>query len=392
METLLVILKLEKNSKLAVVFNIGHILTTCTKNDKICARGDNMYKLPFNYNYDDIDILKALNKANSKLGELNGIINTMPNPNIILNAVILGEAKESSEIENIVTTFDEVFKEITLNNQDSASKEVVNYRQAVLYGYNLVKENGFISSKMLEDIHHIIEPNVGGIRKIPGTVIMNTKTKEVLHNPPQDEREIRDYLSNLEKYINYNELEDTDPLIKMSMIHYQFESIHPFHDGNGRTGRILNVLYLVLQEKLSLPILYLSKYVNSTKQEYYKFLHDMRIDSKYIKDYLLYMINGVYETSIFTLNFIDKFRNSMDGCKVLLKDKNPKLYSEELVEYLFYDFYTKNEYLRERLSISRNTASKYLNELEELGILSSEQVGKEKIYKNNYLYDLIKEW
>jgi len=351
-----------------------------------------MHKLPLNYNYDDIDILKALNKANSKLGELNGIINTMPNPNIILNAVILGEAKESSEIENIVTTFDEVFKEITLNNQNSASKEVVNYRQAVLHGFNLVKENGFISSNMIEDIHHIIEPNVGGIRKIPGTVIMNTLTKEVLHNPPQNEQEIRDYLSNLEKYINYNELEDTDPLIKMAIIHYQFESIHPFHDGNGRTGRILNVLYLVLQEKISLPILYLSKYINSTKDEYYRCLHNMRIDSKYIKDYLLYMIKGVEETSKFTLNFINNFRNSMDACRNLLKDKNPKLYSEELVEYLFYDFYTKNEYLRNRLSISRNTAGKYLNELEELGVLTSEQVGKEKIFKNNYLYGLMKEW
>ncbi len=351
-----------------------------------------MHKLPLKYNYDDIEILKALNKANSKLGELNGIINTMPNPNIILNAVILGEAKESSEIENIVTTFDEVFKEIISNNQNSASKEVVNYRQAVLYGFNFVKEKGFISSKMIEDVHHIIEPNVGGIRKIPGTVIMNTKTKEVLHNPPQNEQEIRDYLSNLEKYINYNELEDTDPLIKMSMIHYQFESIHPFHDGNGRTGRILNVLYLVLQEKISLPIQYLSKYINSTKDDYYRHLYDMRIDSKYIKDYLLYMIKGVEETSKFTLNFINRFRNSMDECRILLKEKNPKLYSEELVEYLFYDFYTKNEYIRNRLSISRNTASKYLKELEELGILTSEQIGKEKIFKNNYLYDLIKEW
>ena len=350
-----------------------------------------MHKLPFEYNYDDIDILKALNKANSKLGELNGIINTMPNPNIILNAVILGEAKESSEIENIVTTFDEVFKEITLKNQNSASKEVVNYRQAILFGFSQVKNNGFISSKIIEEVHHIIEPNVGGIRKIPGTVIMNTKTKEILHNPPQSEMEIRDYLSNLEKYINYDEIENTDPLIKMSMIHYQFESIHPFHDGNGRTGRILNILYLVLQQKISLPILYLSKYINSTKEEYYKCLHDMRIDEKYIKDYLLYMINGVEKTCIFTLEFIDKFRKSMDDCKKRVKDNKPKIYSEELVEYLFYDFYTKNEYLREKLSISRNTAGKYLSELEELGILTSEQVGKEKIFKNNYLYELIKE-
>lgn len=367
-------------------------MTTCTKNDKICAEGDNVHKLPFEYNYDDIDILKALNKANSKLGELNGIISTMPNPKNILNAVILGEAKESSEIENIVTTFDEVFKEMALKNQNFSSKEVVNYRQAILYGLSQVKNNGFISSKIIEEIHHIIEPNVGGIRKIPGTVIMNTKTKEILHNPPQSESEIRDYLSNLENYINYYELENTDPLIKMSMIHYQFESIHPFHDGNGRTGRILNVLYLVLQQKLSLPILYLSKYINSTKEEYYKCLYNMRIDNKYIKDYLLYMINGVEKTSIFTLEFINKFRKAMDNCRNLVKQNKPKIYSEELIEYLFYDFYTKNEYLRERLSISRNTAGKYLSELEELGVLTSEQVGKEKIFKNNYLYELIQEW
>lgn len=351
-----------------------------------------MNKLPFNYNYDDIDILKALNNANAKLGELNGIVKTMPNPNIILNAVILGEAKESSEIENIVTTFDEVFKEITLKNQNVASKEVVNYRQAVLYGYNQVKNKGYINSKLIEEVHHIIEPNVGGIRKIPGTVIMNTKTKEILHTPPQGEQEIRDYLSNLERYINYNELEDTDPLIKMAMIHYQFESIHPFHDGNGRTGRILNILYLVLCGKLLLPILYLSKYINSTKEEYYKCLYNMRLDSKYIKDYLLYMIKGVEENSIFTLNFIGKFRQAMDNCKSIVKNKKPKLYSDELIDYLFYDFYTKNEFLRNKLSISRNTAGKYLTELESIGVLTSEQVGKEKIYKNNYLYELIKEW
>ncbi len=351
-----------------------------------------MHNLPIDFNYDDVDILKALNKANGKLGELNGIINTMPNPNIILNAVILGEAKESSEIENIVTTFDELFKEITLKNQNDASKEVVNYRQAVLFGFNEVKENGFINSKIIEDIHHIIDPSVGGIRKIPGTVIMNTKTKEVLHTPPQGENEIRNYLSNLERYMNYPEIEDTDPLIKMSMIHYQFESIHPFYDGNGRTGRILNVLYLVLQNKLSLPILYLSKYINSTKNEYYKCLYDMRVDDIYIKNYLLYMIRGVEYTSDFTLAFISKFRGAMENCKALLKKKNSKLYSEELVEYLFFDFYTKNEYLRNALSISRNTASKYLSELETIGILTSEQVGKEKIYKNNYLYELMKEW
>ena len=187
-----------------------------------------MHKLPFNLNLEDVDILKVLSNTNNKIGELNGFVKSLPNPNIILNAVILGEAKESSEIENIVTTFDRIFKEITLNIDDSSSKEVVNYRQAILHGFKLLKRNGYISTNMLVEIHKIVEPNVGDIRKIPRTVILNTKTNETLHTPPQNEQEIRDYLSNLENYINYSELENVDPLIKMALIHYQFESIHPF--------------------------------------------------------------------------------------------------------------------------------------------------------------------
>ena len=212
-----------------------------------------MHKLPFDLNLDDIDILKALSNANNKIGELNGLVKALPNQNIILNAVILGEAKESSEIENIVTTYDRIFKEIT-------------YRQAILHGFKLLNDNGFISTNMLVEIYRIIEPSVGDIRKIPGTVILNTKTNEILHAPPQNESKIRECLSNLEKYINYPELENADPLIKMGLIHFQFESIHPFHDGNGRVGRILNILYLVLEHKINIPILYLSKYINAHKK------------------------------------------------------------------------------------------------------------------------------
>lgn len=351
-----------------------------------------MHKLPFDYNLNDIDILKALITANSKLGELNGIINTLPNPKILLNAIILGEAKHSSEIENIVTTFDEIFKEMTLSNQDENSKEVVRYKEAILYGFYETKEKGFINTKIIENIHHIIEPSVGSIRKIPGTVILNTKTKEILHTPPQSEEEIRFYVSNLENYINYDELEEANPLVKMALIHYQFESIHPFHDGNGRTGRILNILYLVLKEKLSLPVLYLSKYINSTKDEYYKHLHDIRINKDNIKDYILYMVNGVYETSLFTINFIKKFNDSINACQNIIKEKLPTLNKEELINHLFFDFYTKNDFIKEKLNVSRNTASKYLKELEKIGVLTSEKIGKEVIYKNNFLYELINEW
>lgn len=351
-----------------------------------------MHKLPFDLNLEDVDILKVLSNTNNKIGELNGFVKSLPNPNIILNAVILGEAKESSEIENIVTTFDRIFKEITLNIDDSSSKEVVNYRQAILHGFKLLKRNGYISTNMLVEIHKIVEPNVGDIRKIPGTVILNTKTNETLHTPPQNEQEIRDYLSNLEKYINYSELENVDPLIKMALIHYQFESIHPFHDGNGRTGRILNILYLVLERKLTLPILYLSKYINEHKNEYYEQLNLMQKNLCNYKSYIIYMLNAINEMSEYTIKFIDKMLRCMENAKKIILEKLPKIYSKELLEYLFYDFYTKNEYFRIALNISRNTASKYLHSLAEIGVLTEEKIGKEIIYKNAFLYDLIKTW
>ena len=363
-----------------------------TRFDHFYSPIENVHKLPFDWNRDDVDILNAVNRANGKLGELNGVMNTLPNPKEILNAILLGEAKESSAIENIVTTFDEVFKELALNDQDSASKEVVHYRQAALYGFEEVRKNGFISPNMIEAIHRIIDPAVGGIRRIPGTVILNTKTKGILHTPPQSEEEIREYLKNLTEYINYDELEDIDPLIKMAILHYQFESIHPFCDGNGRTGRILNVLYLVLKGRLSLPVLYLSKYINRTRGRYYQRLDALQNDLNRLKDYVIYMVDGVYETCVFTLDFIDMFRKCMDACRSTVKSRLPKIYSEELITYLFYDFYTKNDYLREKLSISRNTAGKYLKELEEIGVLTSEKVGKEKLYKNNYLFELIQKW
>ncbi|MGI6359531.1 MAG: Fic family protein [Acholeplasmatales bacterium] len=351
-----------------------------------------MRKLPIKYNYNNPNILVALSKANYELGFLNGVVSLLPNPNIILNAIILGEAKESSSIENIVTTFDDLFKEIALKNQNFSSKEVVNYRKAILKGYYSLVKNNYISTNMIIDIHSIIEPNSGGIRKIPGTVILNTKTKEVLHTPPQSENEIREYLDNLEKYINHKEMKDLDPLIKMALIHYQFESIHPFHDGNGRVGRILNVLYLVLEEKLTLPILYLSRCINETRSEYYQYLQKMRLDDKYIKDYLLYMINCFGKTSRFTINFINKFLNLMEKANKLIKEKCPKIHSDKLVNYLFYDFYTKNKYFRNNLGVSRNTATKYLNELADNGFLVVEQVGKEKLYKNAFLYELVDSW
>ena len=352
-----------------------------------------MNNLPFEYNYDDIDILKSLSKANNRIGELNGLLRLLPNPKVILNAITIGEAKESSEIENIVTTYDEIFKEIALNEtMPSAAKEVVNYRKAILHGFELVKENGFISTNIIAEIHRVIEPGTGDIRKIPGTVILNTKTKEVLHVPPQSEEEILMYLSNLEQYINYPDIENIDPLIKMAIIHYQFESIHPFYDGNGRTGRLINILYLILMKKLSMPILYLSKYINETKSEYYEFFKRMQEDGSLFKEYIIYFLEGISSMCDFTIHFIDQISLQIDNAESQIKDKCPKIYSHKLVQYLFYDFYTKNEYFRQALNISRNTSTAWLKELVRNGFLIEEKVGKEMLYKNAFLFDLMREW
>lgn len=344
-----------------------------------------MKKLSFGIDLEDKEILKALCRANHKLGELNGIAKSMPNPPIVLNAITIGEAKESSEIENIVTTYDEIYRQIILQENNPSAKEVVSYRRAILEGANMVEENGYISTNMLLDIHHIIEPNVGGIRKVPGTVIMNTATGEVMHTPPQAEGEILDLLSNLEKYINYPELEDVDPLIKMALIHYQFESIHPFYDGNGRCGRILCILYLMLEKRLCTPILYLSKYINSNRNQYYKLLQKARKSEEGLKEYVLYMIRGVEKTCEFTIDLITDFNKALEATRNIIEEKLPAIYSDALVEYLFYEFCTKNEYLCKNLGISRNTASKYLKALCEVGVLIEEKVGKAKIYKNSFL-------
>lgn len=350
-----------------------------------------MYKLPLDIECDDIEILKILSKANYKIGELEGIINQLPNPQILLNAITLGEAKDSSEIENIVTTYDEIYKEMTSENSISANaKEVIRYRSAISMGNDELKKNGYITINTLVHIQERIEENKGGIRKLPGTVIKNSKTNEVIYMPPQSTQEIWDCLSNLEEYINTNN--EYDPLVNMAIIHYQFETIHPFYDGNGRTGRILNVLYLIMKGKIKYPTLYLSKYIIQNKDEYYQLLKKCNTEQQSIKEFIIYMLKGVLQTSEFTITFINEILSSIELTSSLMKERLPKIYSKDLVEYLYYEFYTKNEYFRESLGISRGTAIKYLKLLEENGFLVSEKVGKEVIYKNVALFNIMDKW
>ena len=348
-----------------------------------------MKTLPFNdYNLKTPRILEVLNEASRSLAELKGFANSIPNQHILINAITINEAKCSSAIENIVTTHDSIYKVLTESGfKDEAAKEVVDYRRAIWRGYEIIKEKGFISTNVLVELQGMIERNNAGIRKNPGTNLINSKTGEVIYTPPQDEKEIRDLLKNLEDYINEND-DEVDPLIKMALIHYQFESIHPFYDGNGRTGRILNVLYLVLNNLLDSPILYLSNYINKNKEQYYKLFTEFREKNNY-EDWIIYILNGVEETSKNTIELIKQIQKEMESYKEEFITKLPKIYSDELLDSLFFEVYTRINYIEDRCGVTRQTAASYLNSLVEARLLELEKIGRESIYKNTRLIDLL---
>lgn len=349
-----------------------------------------MTKLPYNISLNELAISNILVKANYSLGELNGLIKLLPNPNIVLSIVMLSESKNSSAIENIITTYDELFSSLINSNKENKSiKEVINYKSALYKGFELVKENDFINTNIIKQIHFELLKSKSGIRKLPGTVIKNERTGDVHHIPPQSFEEINDYLENLDNYINFEN--DLDPLINMAIIHYQFESIHPFYDGNGRTGRILNVLYLVLKEKIDLPILFLSKYINKTKDQYYELFKKCNEDIKNIDKFIIYMLNGINQTAKYTTNLVRGINDLMLITDKKMKEKLPDIYNYKIVQQIFCNLYTKNKIFREDLNISRNTATKYLKLLEKEGFLISEKVGKEVIYKNVQLFNIVDE-
>ncbi len=350
------------------------------------------YKLPMlppNVDLETKTVLKQLARANRALAELKGYADTIPNKHILINAVMINEAKDSSAIENIITTHDDLYKAMSdASGASSAAKEVVSYRTALWFGYEQVKAREMLTTNMIVEIQGVIEKNRAGIRKLPGTVLMNERTGETVYTPPSGENEIRTLLSNLEKYIN-EDFDDIDPLIKLAVIHYQFESIHPFYDGNGRTGRIINVLYLVLKELLDSPILYLSSYIIRNKSAYYKLLQEVRTEENW-EDWIIYILTGIEETAEETLQIVKKINAEVETMSAEIKEKLPKISSKELIDLLFYEFYTKIAYIENGLSVSRKTAVNYLNALEKEGFLTSEKIGKERIYQNKRLYDLVK--
>lgn len=337
---------------------------------------------------ESVAILKQLAKAHRYLAELKGTAKTIPNESILINTLTLQEAKDSSEIENIITTHDDLYKEnVLIDTKKHASKEVFNYAQGLKLGFEIVRKEKLLLNKHILTIQKELLQNNAGFRTQAGTKLVNSQGQTV-YTPPQNATEVLDLMSNLERFINDNDFSDIDPLIKMAIIHYQFESIHPFYDGNGRTGRIINILYLVLSGLLDIPILYLSRYITQNKADYYKVLQGVRETNDW-EAMVLYMLKGVEVTAEQTIVLITKIRDLMADYKAKMRTELPKIYSQDLINILFRNPYTKIEFLEKELNITRQTASIYLDKISELGFLEKTKVGKSNYYMNTELINVL---
>jgi len=340
----------------------------------------------------EIETRTVLRKAISvgrALAELKGLGATIPNQSVLVNSLILQEARSSSEIENIVTTNDSLFRAFTSDTGkiDPATKEVLRYREALWEGFTGLKKRPVLSTNLFIKLVQTIRKNQAGIRNIPGTVVSNAVTGDIIYTPPEGETVIRDKLKNLEEYIHAED--DIDPLIKLAVIHYQFESIHPFSDGNGRTGRIVNILFLVSRGLLELPVLYLSKHIIENKSDYYRLIRGVTEHQKW-EPWILYMLDAVENTAIYTRDKIIGIRDLMKETFRLAREKLPeRVYSKELIELLFRQPYCKIAFLVKEGIASRNIASNYLNELTKISILKKEKIGNEFVFLNIPLYELL---
>ncbi len=337
-----------------------------------------------------IKILRQTNNSTAALAELKGIARTIPNQAMLINAIVLQEAKDSSEIENIITSQDELYKALTVNKTRISPevKEVVNYRKAILQGFNLATKQGFLRIKDIIRIQQELVDNTAGVRSTPGTVLRNDTTGEIIYTPPQDKAEILDLLTNFIDHFNGED--ELSPLINLAILHYQFESIHPFYDGNGRTGRILNILYLILNDLIEVPILYLSSYIIANKQEYYRLLNQTNRTGTW-EEWIMFMLKAVELTSKDTISRITNIKNQLDATIIKVHEKAPKIYRKELVELLFEQPYSKIDYVVNKMKVERKAASRYLKELEVIGIVESQKVGRETLYINKELIEILKQ-
>lgn len=345
--------------------------------------------LPPNEEIETKKILKKAISANKALAELRGWSFNQSNPLLLLQSVALQEAKSSSEIENIVTTNDDLYQAFASPNVKTlppAIKEVLHYKEALWHGYEKLRnEDHPLTINIFVDLFRIIKQRSDSIRSVPGTVLQNS-LGEVIYTPPDNKDDILRLLSNLELYINTPN--DVDPLIKLAVIHYQFESIHPFPDGNGRVGRILNVLYLIHEKLLVFPILYLSRYIIRHKTDYYIALRKVTESNEW-SPWILYMLDAVENTARQTLLTIKEIHAAQQHMITVIKEQAPDIYIKELVELLFEQPYCKINFLVERNIAKHQTASKYLKKLCELGFLSKMKKGRENYYINNALWGIL---
>ena len=335
------------------------------------------------------NILRKTISAGRALAQLNGVLQNLPNPILFLDTIYLQEAKASSEVENIITTNDDLYQSLVADRkiENPAIKEVLSYKEALWLGLKELKIKPFITTNLCIKIVQCIKQNTASIRVTPGTTL-STPQGEVIYTPPSGENVIREKLANLEKFINEND--NIDPLIKMALMHYQFEAIHPFADGNGRTGRILLLLYLKMSGLLDIPAIYLSEYIIKNKTAYYQKLRSVTEKEEW-EAYILYMLDMIEETSARGLERLNKITAIMDKTAEEIKKKVPKVYSKDLIEILFRLPYTKRQHLIDENIGNLKTVGNYLIILEENGFLKSVKVGKEKLYLNQQLLKILEE-
>jgi len=331
-------------------------------------------------------VLKACIPARTALAALRQAGELLPNPGLLTHLLPILEARDSSEIENIVTTTDEMFQHAARESgADSATREALRYRTALFKGVRQLEARPLCTATAIE-VCSTIKDRPMQIRKVPGTIIGNETTGEVRYTPPEGEKQIRDLLSVWEKFLHADD--DLDPLIRMAVAHYQFEAIHPFTDGNGRTGRILNILYLIEEDLLTLPVLYLSRYIVQHKADYYRLLLQVTRDGDW-EAWILFILEGIEQVSRWTCAKIAAVRDLMDKTARNVRQQLPKIYSHELMQVIFEHPYCRIASLVERDIAQRQTASVYLKELADIGVLEEKQAGREKLFVNPKLMQLM---
>jgi Fic family protein len=345
-------------------------------------------KLPPSAQLETVETLKRSIAATSALTELRGVGGLIPNQAVLLRSIVLQEAKLSSEIDNIVTTNDELYRAFNDIHEktDPNTKEVLRYEESLWHGFNQLKNGRPMSTSLFVDLVAVITETDIGIRKMSGTQIVNDKTGEVIYTPPQGEQLVRELLDNLSEQIYFED--NIDPLIKLATLHYQFEAIHPFSDGNGRTGRVINILFLIERKLLEVPVLYLSRFIIQNKAKYYSSLQAVTEEGKW-QQWILFILQAIEETAIETKKLILAIKEALDDTLEKARTGMKRGYSKELIELIFHQPYTRIQSVIDAGLAGRQTASGYLKELEQLGILRSVKKGRDVLYVNQKLMDLL---